>query len=95
MSRNISYDESTEFTCLHDIQHRDYDENADNVDMDSDGIDQRKSLDTMTEPQSDDISMTHSSTSTTVQTTSNNAQPLNVRKCTHSKSEIKHFKIAF
>lgn len=26
LSRNISYDESTEFTCLHDIQHRDYDE---------------------------------------------------------------------
>lgn len=26
LSRNISYDEATEFTCLHDIQHRDYDE---------------------------------------------------------------------
>lgn len=26
LSRNISYDESTEFTCLHDIQHRDYDD---------------------------------------------------------------------
>lgn len=30
LSRNISYDESTEFTCLHDIQHRDYDNDEEN-----------------------------------------------------------------
>lgn len=53
MSRNISYDESTEFTCLHDIQHRDYDESADNVDIDSDGSDQRKTFD-VTDTQMDE-----------------------------------------
>lgn len=35
LSRNISYDESTEFTCLHDIQHRDYDESVDSVECDN------------------------------------------------------------
>lgn len=40
LSRNTSYDESTEFTCLHDIQHRDYDDNVD--DFDSDLEQQRK-----------------------------------------------------
>ncbi|XP_031640601.1 DDB1- and CUL4-associated factor 10 homolog isoform X2 [Contarinia nasturtii] len=34
LSRNISYDERTEFTCLHDIQHRDYDDSIDNAESD-------------------------------------------------------------
>lgn len=39
LSRNISYDESTEFTCLHDIQHKEYD---DSIDADDESEQQRK-----------------------------------------------------
>lgn len=42
MSRNISYDESTEFTCLHDIQHREYDEDNDKDENDAEASVSRK-----------------------------------------------------
>lgn len=35
LSRNISYDESSEYSCLHDIQQREYDEVLDDCDSES------------------------------------------------------------
>lgn len=42
MSRNICYNECTEFTCLHDIQYRDYRDNDDSDDMDAESSEHRK-----------------------------------------------------
>lgn len=53
LSRNISYDESTEFTCLHDIQHREYseDEEKDETEAESEQQ-QRKTIEERVVPQS-------------------------------------------
>lgn len=84
LSRNISYDESTEFTCLHDIQYRDYDESADTVDMDSDGSDQRKTLDA-TDSQIYDTPVA-SPTADTVETPNNDTQALNLSTSTSTSN---------
>lgn len=42
LSRNISYDESTEFTCLHDIQHRDFDDDEDTNENDAESEQQHR-----------------------------------------------------
>lgn len=84
MSRNISYDESTEFTCLHDIQYRDYDESADNVDIDNEGTDPRKTLES-NDNQMDESPATDSSASTEP-TSTNDSQALNLSTSTSTST---------
>lgn len=79
LSRNISYDESTEFTCLHDIQHRDYDTTTDNLDADNDGSDQGKTLDATNDTHVNDVAVVNPSRSTNPQTSANSdSQALNL-----------------
>lgn len=80
LSRNISYDESTEFTCLHDIQHRDYDTTTDNLDVDNDDSDQRKSIDATNDTHVNDVPVVNSSRLMNPQTSSanNDSQALNL-----------------
>lgn len=86
LSRNISYDESTEFTCLHDIQHRDYDESAD-IEMDGDSsATTPKPLDS-NEMQQDELPVVNSSTST-VQTSNNDTQALNLTTSTSASPNV-------
>lgn len=44
LSRNISYDESTEFTCLHDIQHREYSDDEDKDEADTESEQQHRKV---------------------------------------------------
>lgn len=87
MSRNISYDESTEFTCLHDIQYREYDESADNVDTDNEGTDQRKTGES-NDSQMDEAPVNDSSTSveSVEPTSTNDSQALNLTTSTSTSS---------
>lgn len=76
-------DESTEFTCLHDIQHRDYDENVDNVELDSELAEQRKALE-MSEWDTVAVNTSHS-----VEQPSNNVtQALNLTTSTSSSTNV-------
>lgn len=79
LSRNISYDESTEFTCLHDIQHRDYDTTTDNLDADNEVSDQRKTLDATNDTHVNEVAVVNTSRSVTPQTSANSdSQALNL-----------------
>lgn len=91
LSRNISYDESTEFTCLHDIQHRDYDKNAENLDADNDGTDQRKSLDATNDTPVNDVAVVNSNRLTNPQTSaSNESQVLNLTTASPTSVSTTH-----
>lgn len=79
LSRNIGYDESTEFSCLHDIQHRDYDTTTDNAQAGNDGFDQRKSFDVTNDTHVNDVAVVNSNRLMNPQTSANNdSQALNL-----------------
>lgn len=91
LSRNISYDESTEFTCLHDIQHRDYDKSTDNLDADNDGTDQRKSLDATNDTPVNDVAVVNSNRLANPQTSaSNESQVLNLTTASPTSVSATH-----
>lgn len=66
---------------MHDIQHRDYDESADNVDMETDASEQRKTFEEI-EAQTDDVPVTTNSSTSDQQPTNNDAQALNLTTAT-------------
>lgn len=70
---------------MHDIQHRDYDESAD-LEMDVDAAEQRKAFEE-TATQADNVPVVNTSTST-VQTSNNESQALNLTTSTSTPSNV-------
>lgn len=86
LSRNISYDESTEFTCLHDIQHRDYDESVE-LEIDMDVAKQKKILEE-TAALADNVPVVNTGPST-VQTSNSDSQALNLTTSTSTSTNVR------